>query len=73
MNSCMISHAGQEEEDAAREEWFATRDERKRERAEKEQRRKEQEKFHRAWWGMPPLPEDGEAPSSKPGSTEGKQ
>lgn len=58
MNNCMISHATQQEQDAAREEWFATRDERKREREEKEKRRREQEKFHRAWWGMPPLPED---------------
>lgn len=58
MNNCMISHASQKEQDAAREEWFATRDERKREREEKEKRRKEQEKFHRAWWGMPPLPGD---------------
>ncbi|KAI4206494.1 MAG: hypothetical protein LQ348_000945 [Seirophora lacunosa] len=58
MNNCMISHASQKEQDAARDEWFATRDERKREREEKEKRRKEQEKFHRAWWGMPPLPGD---------------
>ncbi|KAL9601694.1 MAG: hypothetical protein Q9179_002784 [Wetmoreana sp. 5 TL-2023] len=67
MNSCMIAHASQEEQDAAREEWFATRDERKRERAEKEKRRKEQEKFHRAWWGLPPLPEDEDAPVTTDG------
>lgn len=67
MNNCMISHAGQQEQDAAREEWFATRDERKREREEKEKRRKEQEKFHRAWWGMPPVPEDNEAPTTTDG------
>lgn len=69
MNNCMISHAGQKEHDAAREEWFATRDERRREREEKEKRRKEQEKFHRAWWGLPPLPEDNEALKT----TDGKQ
>ncbi|KAL8657785.1 MAG: hypothetical protein Q9226_001570 [Calogaya cf. arnoldii] len=64
MNNCMIAHASQEEQDAAREEWFATRDDRRREREAKEARRKEQEKFHRAWWGMPPLPEDDEAPGA---------
>ena len=57
MNSCMISHAGQEQQDAAREEWFATMDERIRQREEKEARKKEQEKFHREWWGLPPLEE----------------
>lgn len=59
MNSCMIGHAGQEQQDAAREEWFATRDERIRQKQEKEARKKEQEKFHREWWGMPPLEESG--------------
>lgn len=59
MNSCMIGHAGQEQQDAAREEWFATRDERVRQKQEKEARKKEQEKFHREWWGMPPLEESG--------------
>jgi COX assembly protein 1 len=54
MNSCMISHATQEEQDAAREEWFATRDKRAEERAAKERKRIEQEKFHREWWGLPP-------------------
>jgi len=52
MNSCMIGHAGQEQQDAAREEWFATKQ-------EKEARKKEQEKFHREWWGLPPLEESG--------------
>ncbi|KAI9817123.1 MAG: hypothetical protein M1827_001235 [Pycnora praestabilis] len=52
MNSCMVSHATQEEQDKAREEWFATRDERKRIREEKERKRKEQEKFHNEWWGL---------------------
>ena len=55
MNNCMVSHATQEEQDAAREEWFATRDKRAREREEKERRKKQQEKFHREWWGLPPL------------------
>ncbi|KAH8698814.1 cytochrome c oxidase biogenesis protein Cmc1 like-domain-containing protein [Talaromyces proteolyticus] len=36
MNSCMLAHAGPEEEDRAREEWFASRDARRREREEKE-------------------------------------
>lgn len=69
MNSCMISHAGQEQQDAAREEWFATADERIRQRAEKEARKKEQEKFHREWWGLPPL-EEG---SSEGGGKEKKE
>ena len=55
MNSCMIAHASQKEEDAAREEWFATLDVRRREREALEARKKEQEKFvayiclQRAW------------------------
>lgn len=53
MNSCMIAHAGQKEQDAAREEWFATRDKRAQERETKERRKKEQEKFHNEWWGLP--------------------
>ena len=64
MNSCMISHATQEEQDAAREEWFATREERRSAREEKEKKKKEQEKFHRAWWGLPPLPEESQGPKS---------
>jgi COX assembly protein 1 len=52
MNKCMIGHATQEEQDAAREEWFATRDKREEERKAKEKRRIEQEKFHREWWGL---------------------
>ena len=58
MNSCMVAHATQHEQDSAREEWFATRDLRIRQREEKEKRKKEQEKFHREWWGMPPPPEE---------------
>ncbi|TAQ90739.1 hypothetical protein B7494_g903 [Chlorociboria aeruginascens] len=60
MNSCMISHATQQEQDAAREEWFATRLKRQREREAKEERRKEQEKFHREWWGLPMEDKEGE-------------
>ncbi|KAH0536502.1 hypothetical protein FGG08_006627 [Glutinoglossum americanum] len=52
MNSCMIIHATQQEQDAAREEWFATRLERQRQREEKKKKRIEQEKFHREWWGL---------------------
>ena len=58
MNTCMLSHTGQDQRDAAREEWFATRDERIRQREEKEKKKKVQEKFHREWWGLPPLEED---------------
>jgi COX assembly protein 1 len=53
MNNCMITHATQAEQDAAREEWFATRLKRQKEREVKEARRKEQERFHREWWGLP--------------------
>jgi COX assembly mitochondrial protein 1 len=53
MNTCMVAHATQAEQDAAREEWFATRLERQRERERKEERRREQEKFHKEWWGLP--------------------
>lgn len=60
MNNCMISHATQSEQDAAREEWFATRLKRQREREAKEERRKEQEKFHREWWGLPIEDREGE-------------
>lgn len=60
MNSCMVLHATQQEQDAAREEWFATRDVRARQRDEKEKKRKEQEKFHREWWNLPPLPDGSE-------------
>ena len=52
MNSCMISNATQEEQDAAREEWFSTREKRMLERDAKERQKKEQEKFHNEWWGL---------------------
>lgn len=60
MNNCMIKHATQAEQDAAREEWFATRLKRQRDRELKEERRKEQEKFHREWWGLPAEEREGE-------------
>jgi len=60
MNTCMIAHATQTEQDAAREEWFATRLQRQREREEKEARRIEQERFHREWWGLPVEDREGE-------------
>src|SRR5437762_2030814 len=41
MNTCMVSHATQDEQDAAREEWFALRLQRQKEREAKEVRRKE--------------------------------
>jgi COX assembly protein 1 len=52
MNSCMIAHASQQEQDAAREEWFATMDLRKKEREEKEKKKRESEKFFREWWDL---------------------
>jgi len=52
MNGCMIAHASQEEEDAAREEWFATLDQRRKDREANELKKKESEKFFREWWGL---------------------
>lgn len=60
MNTCMISHATQSEQDAAREEWFATRLKRQKDKEAKDARIKEQEKFHREWWGLPEVDRDGE-------------
>lgn len=60
MNSCMVAHATQAEQDAAREEWFANRLRRQVEREKREERRKEQEKFHREWWGLPSEDREGE-------------
>lgn len=51
MNSCVMAHAGQEEEDLAREEFFAGALKRRAEREERERRVAEQAKFHREWWG----------------------
>lgn len=53
MNTCMIQHATQKEQDLAREEWFALRLQRQKDREAKEARKKEQERFHREWWGLP--------------------
>ena len=44
MNSCMVAHASQKEQDAAREEWFATMDDRRKAREEKEKKKVEAEK-----------------------------
>ena len=52
MNSCMVVHATQEEQDAAREEWFANKDKRIQEMEAKERRKRAQEKFHNEWWGL---------------------
>ncbi|KAI9682273.1 MAG: hypothetical protein M1817_000327 [Caeruleum heppii] len=68
MNSCMVIHATQAEQDAAREEWFATRLDRQREREEKERKRKAQERFHREWWGLPQV-EDEEGTGGQRGGT----
>lgn len=56
----MISHATQDEQDAAREEWFATRLKRQKEREAREEKRREQEKFHKEWWGVPAEDKEGE-------------
>ena len=62
MNACMVSHVGQKEQDAAREEWFANIDTRYQQKKEMEKKRKEADKFHREWWGLPPLVEtEGES------------
>lgn len=50
MNKCMVKHATQEEQDAARTEWFATIDQRREEKDVKEEKRKKDEKFWREWW-----------------------
>jgi COX assembly mitochondrial protein 1 len=60
MNSCMVAYATQKEQDAAREEWFATWDLRRLRLVEKEKHKKEQEKFHREWWGLPPVDDENQ-------------
>lgn len=67
MNSCMISYATQEEQDAAREEWFATIDERIQQRDEKEKRRKEQGKLRDEWFSLPPTSDEGQEGKSRDG------
>ncbi|KAL2054192.1 hypothetical protein ABVK25_005333 [Lepraria finkii] len=52
MNSCMVAHASQKEQDAAREEWFATMDDRRKAREEKGKKKAEAEKFYREWWDL---------------------
>lgn len=58
MNACMVSHATQAEQDAAREEWFARRLERQRERERKARKKAGQEDFLREWWGLPERDEE---------------
>lgn len=70
MNACMVQHATQAEQDAAREEWFKGKENRKREREEKEKKRLEQEKFHREWWG---LDERGQKAQRKDGGKDGSR
>jgi COX assembly protein 1 len=60
MNGCMVGHATQVEQDAAREEWFALRLQRQRDRERREERRREQERFQREWWGLPVEEREGE-------------
>ena len=60
MNSCMVSHATPEEQDAAREEWFAGLDSRAALREAKDKKKQEQEKFHREWWGLPQKEQEGD-------------
>ena len=53
MNSCMIQHASQKEQDAAREEWFASMDLRRLEMEQKKRQKAEAEKFFKEWWDIP--------------------
>ena len=53
MNSCMIEHASQKEQDAAREEWFAGMESRRLEMEEKKRQRVKGEKFRKEWWDTP--------------------
>ncbi|KAL9071417.1 MAG: hypothetical protein Q9161_004276 [Pseudevernia consocians] len=53
MNSCMIQHASQKEQDAAREEWFATMDLRRLEAEERKRQKAKAEKFFKEWWDVP--------------------
>lgn len=53
MNSCMVQHASQKEQDAAREEWFATMDLRRLEMEGKRRQKAEAEKFFKDWWDIP--------------------
>ena len=53
MNSCMIEHATQKEQDAAREEWFAGMELRRSESLKQENQKREQEAFYREWWNLP--------------------
>jgi COX assembly mitochondrial protein 1 len=52
MNACMIAHATQEEEDAARREWFGKADERVREKEHAEEQKKKHEEFKDKWWAQ---------------------
>ena len=53
MNSCMIEHASQKEQDAAREEWFAGMESRRLEMEEKKRQKAKGEKFRKEWWDVP--------------------
>ncbi|KAH8121509.1 hypothetical protein ACSS6W_004654 [Trichoderma asperelloides] len=53
MNACMVQHATQEQQDAAREDWFALRMERQKQRERKAKMAAAQEEFMRDWWGLP--------------------
>ena len=53
MNSCMIEHASQKEQDAAREEWFAGMESRRLEMEEKKRQKVKGEKFRKEWWDVP--------------------
>lgn len=50
MNECMVNHATQEEQDAARTEWFASIEARHQARVKKEEKRVKDEKFWLDWW-----------------------
>ncbi|KAM0264506.1 hypothetical protein ACHAQJ_000697 [Trichoderma viride] len=53
MNACMMLHATQDQQDAAREDWFALRMERQKQRERKAKMATAQEEFMREWWGLP--------------------
>ena len=52
MNSCILAHSGQKEEDLAREEYFASLPERRAQNEQRESKKAEQEKFYREWWDL---------------------
>lgn len=69
MNACMIAHATQQEEDAARRDWFAQGEERQRQREHNEEQKRKYDAFKRQWWGEYT---DGKAGARSHGSSAGQ-